>query len=117
MRTHWGQIGSKKMLFIVLLWVDKYIKQGSCKYPKKAVKRGREGEDHSSPKLEMMVGTQMVGNGCGGVEESGGVMVKLWGEGGGCKNGGWGTRGRVTHHGILPPPGAQATLGMCSWVW
>jgi hypothetical protein len=35
----------------------------------------------------------MVGEGCGSVEVAGGVMAKCWGEGGGCRNGGWGTMG------------------------
>jgi len=60
-------MGSKKSYSWYYTWVDKYIKQGSSKYPKKAVKRGGEGEDQPSPKLDMMGSLQMVGDVWGGV--------------------------------------------------
>ena len=84
--------------------MTKYIKQGSNKYPKKAAKKGGVGEDHPSPKLEMMGGIQMVENECDSVREAGGGVMKLWGKGQGCRSGGWECRRRVTHHYLPQPP-------------
>jgi hypothetical protein len=89
--------------------VNKYIKQGGSKYPKKAVKRGGEGEDQPSPRLEAMGSVQMVWDKCRGVHEAGGGVVMLWEKDKGCRSGGWGAGGRVTHYCLPQPPEAWET--------
>ena len=74
--------------------MNKYIKQGGSKYPQKAVKRGGEGEDQPSPRLEVMGSVQMVGYKCGGAHEARGGVVTLWEKGKGCRSGGWRGRGQ-----------------------
>ena len=60
--------------------MNKCIKLGSRKYPKKWSKR--QGEDQPSPKLEMIGGTKMVGVEWKDVKGARGGVVKLWGKGG-----------------------------------
>jgi len=55
--------------------VNKCIKLGSRKYPKKWSKR--QGEDQPSPKLEMIGGTKMVGVEWKDVKGARGWVVKL----------------------------------------